>query len=360
MVIALLAAASSVHTVRWANAYADRGHTVHLISLHAPTAGLMPAVQVHRLPYRKGLGYVLNGSLLDRLIESLGPDVVNAHYASGYGTLARACKTVQVLLNVWGSDVFEFPDKSPLHRWWLLRNLRHARELVSTSEFMAKRTRSLASDLPQLTVVPFGVEVERFTPADAKHQGPLVVGTVKTLMPKYGIDTLIKAFAELCTDPSLPELRLRIVGGGPEQENLKQLAQRFGMTQYTEFVGPVAHDRVPAELQRMDVYAALSRADSESFGVAVIEASSCGLPVVVSDAGGLPEVVEHGVTGAVVPREDPQAAANALARLVKDAGLREQWGRAGRARVLEQYAWQQCVDRQLEVLQRVAQERIQA
>ena len=67
------------------------------------------------------------------------------------------------------------------------------------------------------------------------------------------------------------------------------------------------HTSVPQELARLDIYVALSRMDSESFGVAIIEAGVAGRPVVVSDAGGLPEVTIDGVTGLVVPREDPSA-----------------------------------------------------
>jgi glycosyltransferase involved in cell wall biosynthesis len=106
----------------------------------------------------------------------------------------------------------------------------------------------------------------------------------------------------------------------------------------------VAHAEVPAWLHRLDIYAAPSRLDSESFGVAVIEAGACGLPVVVSDAGGLPEVVRDGETGLVVPREDVPALQAALKRLALDPALRRRFGRAGRAHVERAYAWGQCVD----------------
>ena len=355
MTIALLSAASSIHTIRWANAFVERGHVVHLISLHAPGEGLSDLVTVHRLPFMGGLGYLLNGPKLASLLTRLDPDVVNAHYATGYGTIARWSGKVPLVLNVWGSDVFEFPDTSFLHRKWLLRNLRSADHLVSTSEFMARRTASLGAKLPPLTVVPFGVDTTTFCPSKApRSEGPVVIGTVKTLLPKYGIDTLIEAFALLLAHGVAPDVRLRILGGGPEEATLKGLAARRNVADRVDFIGPVPHDRVADELRAMDVYAALSRADSESFGVAVIEASACGLPVVVSDAGGLPEVVRNGITGAVVRREAPEEAAAALLSLIRDAAKRRQWGDAGRAHVIEQYEWNACVDRMERVLQAVS------
>jgi glycosyltransferase involved in cell wall biosynthesis len=351
MTISLLSAASSIHTVRWANAYAERGHTVHLISLHAASEGLSKEVILHHLPFMAGMGYLLNGPGIASLIRRLGPDVVNAHYATGYGTMARWCKDFPLVLNVWGSDVFEFPASSFLHRAWLLRNLRSADRLVSTSSFMAKRTASLGGALPPITVVPFGVDTTRFAPGPARPPGSaLVVGTVKTLLPKYGIDTLLEAFAHVLSKADWIDVRLRIVGGGPEEATLKALAERLKVSDRVDFIGAVPHARVPEELRAMDVYVALSRADSESFGVAVIEASACGLPVVVSDAGGLPEVVRDGITGTVVPRDNPAQAAAALLSLIRDAAERQQWGQAGRSHVMEHYEWNVCVDRMLGVL----------
>jgi len=81
-------------------------------------------------------------------------------------------------------------------------------------------------------------------------------------------------------------------------------------------------------LSTFTVYAALSR--RESFGVAVAEASACAIPVVATRVGGLPEVVRDGVTGILVPPEDPRAAADAIARLLADSEVRSAMGVAGR------------------------------
>ena len=62
-------------------------------------------------------GYYLNAPLLQRLAEKIKPDVVNAHYASGYGTLMRRAKLKNTVLSVWGSDVYDFPYKNRLFMW---------------------------------------------------------------------------------------------------------------------------------------------------------------------------------------------------------------------------------------------------
>jgi L-malate glycosyltransferase len=358
MTIALLSAASSIHTIRWANAFVERGHAVHLITVHAPGQGLSKAVSLHQLPFMGGMGYLLNGRRLKTLLQRLKPDVVNAHYATGYGTLARWCKDFSVVLNVWGSDVFEFPEKSFFHRTWLLRNLRTADQLISTSEFMAQHVALLSPKLPPLAVVPFGVDTVDFRPASQRRiDGPLMIGTVKSLAPIYGIDILIKAFA-IVVRAGRYKVRLRIVGSGPQLGELQTLVRTLDVHEHVDFIGAVPHSRVPDELRSMDIFVALSR--SESFGVAVIEASACGLPVVVSDVGGLPEVVEDGITGFVVPVEDAQAAAVKLEELLASAELRQRMGAAGRANVQDCYRWAHCVDRQLAVFQQVVDKRKRA
>lgn len=353
--VLLLSGASSVHTIRWANAFAQQpGMEVHLVSQHDPIDALGPAVVFHRLPHLKGAGYITNGPRLRALVRRLKPGVVNVHYATGYGTLAHWVGDVPLVLNVWGSDVYDFPDEGAIHRRLVQRNLRRADRLVSTSEAMADRVQALCPELPRATVVPFGVDTDLFRPSATRPVNErLVVGTVKVLASKYGIDTLMHAFARVVQHHGA-DAGLRLVGEGPQEQELRALAERSGLGGRIAFIPRVAHERVPDELARFDVYAALSRLDSESFGVAVIEASACGLPVVVSDAGGLPEVVRDGVTGLVVRRDDPLAAAKAIAGLLADPALRTRMGDAGRAHVQERYQWAHCVARMCSVLRGAA------
>ncbi len=97
---------------------------------------------------------------------------------------------------------------------------------------------------------------------------------------------------------------------------------------------------------------ASSRVERESLVVAVIEASACQLPVVVTNVGGLPEVVDKDVTGLVVPKDNPEALAAALHRLVVKRDLREELGRAGRERVASLYDWKESVDDMIDLYER--------
>ena len=348
--VALLGAANSIHLQRWAAALAARGWRVSLITQHADNALPLPeAVHLHQLPVRGELGYFLNVPALKALLRRLRPDLLNVHYASGYGSTAALAGFAPTLLSVWGSDVYDFPYESAPKGWLVRRNLRRATSIASTSEAMARQVRRLVPGLGEIAITPFGVEMDRFEAKPERRPGSaLVIGTVKTLAPKYGVDLLLRAFAGLLDDTDVRAAvltcRLLIVGDGPQRAELVQLADELGIASLTEFAGVVEHAQVPLQLHRLDIYVAASRLDSESFGVAVIEASACALPVVVSDAGGLPEVVRDGETGLVVPRDDVPALQAALKRLVLDEALRDRLGRAGRAHVGRAYDWGHCVE----------------
>ena len=364
MRVALLAPASVVHTQRWVSGLSARGIDVLLLTQHPAAEWQVPArARLRLLPFRGEKGYFLNVLAARRALGEFAPDLVNSHYASGYGTLATLAARRPHLMSVWGSDVYDFPYQSALAGRLIRFNLRRADGIASTSHVMAAQVSRLVRPPGKIHITPFGVECEQFVPRKAnKVEGLVTVGTVKTLADKYGVDLLIDAFAQLVRDNDAAlngvrgGLRLLLVGDGPQRTDLEAQVDALGMRSIVTFAGRVLHSDVPAWLKRLDVYVAASRLDSESFGVAVIEASSCGLPVVVSDVGGLPEVVQHGVTGLVVPRDDSAALCAALKRLVLDDGLRAAMGRAGRALVQREYEWERCVDKMVDCYDWVVQQ----
>ena len=355
MKLAFLAGQNSLHTVRWVNAMVEKVDELHLLTMHQPGDPIDERVKIHHLANLGLPGYFLHAGKVRQLLNSIGPDLLHVHYASGYGTLGRLSKFHPLLLSVWGSDVYDFPAKSWLHRALVANNLKHADWVGSTSQVMAEQTKSLYQDIEHLSITPFGIDVEQFRPQPQQDKNYLTIGTVKKLAPKYGIDVLIKAFAAARKDaiaqsPSLEQkLRLMLVGEGSQRKELEALAKELNIDQVTTFVGAVPHKDVPHYLNQMDVYVAASRLDSESFGVAVLEASACGLPVVVSDAGGLPEVVEAGITGYIAPKEDVTATAAAIGKLIASSSERDRLGKAGRKLVLDRYVWSENVNLMYEV-----------
>lgn len=363
MKVLLLAPANSVHTHRWVEGLHSRGVEVVLVSQHDPESWQPPeGVRSHRLRIAGRLGYFLNVPAMRRLIARERPDLLNAHYASGYGTTAALAGFAPTLLSVWGSDVYDFPFEARWKGRLLRRNLARASRIASTSEVMARQTNSLLDLRKPVLITPFGVDGELFHPRPRRDPDLLTIGTVKTLAHKYGIDMLIAAFAALLSESDRamaslrPRLRLVIVGGGDERPRLEAQAAQLGVADRVRFIGPVPHAQVPDWLNTFDIYVAASRLDSESFGVAAVEAGACGIPVIVSDVGGLPEVVVDGLTGCVVPRENSTALAAAIRRLALNPELRLAMGRAGRLHAMQNYSWDRCVERMLDAYRQTLDE----
>lgn len=353
MKIVILGNAASIHIIRWANGLVERGLSVHVISAHKGIGGFDRRVVLHELQRKAPLGYVGAVFELRSLLRVIHPDVLNAHYATGYGFLARLSRFKPLLLSVWGSDVYLFPKKSIFHRALLRGNLNAASAVASTSLCMSRAVRENFRR-GSIFITPFGIDEDDFTPPKIGCRGSaVVVGTVKSLKHEYGIDTLINAFSILLKDlGGDASLYLEVTGAGVELDNLKILAGELGIANRVTFHGQVPHSKVPAMLERLDIYVALSR--SESFGVAILEAGACGKPVVVSDADGPAEVTIHETTGLIVKKDDPIAAAKAISKLVRNADLRIAMGRAGRAHVLKNYSWKRSVDLMLQAYEEVS------
>lgn len=345
MRILLVSAASSIHTVRWVNGLAERGHEVHLASVHpVGIHAIDPQVHVHLGPQTR-TRYITDAWWLRRLARRVRPHIVNVHYATGYGLLARLARLdVPVLLSVWGSDVYDTPRRNRLAAHVVRANLAAATRLASTSRCMAEVTQELAPGR-DILITPFGVDTDVFTPGGHEPATDSVVrvGTVKAMAAKYGIDVLIDAFATMCRNATTVT-ELHLYGEGPDRAMLENRARNSGVGERIVVHGAVSHDQVPEVLRGLDVFAALSVDDSESFGVAIVEAGACGLPSVVSDADGPAEVVEEGRTGFIVAKRDVAGAAAALGRLVDDPELRATMGREARAHVEREYSWTRSLE----------------
>lgn len=348
MRILFLSAANSSHTVKWVNLLAGRGHQVLLVSQidHRAEEGVLsPLVRVEYLVYGGWTGYFRNTAQLRELAAVYRPDVVNVHYASGYGTLARHARLKPVLLSVWGSDVYDFPRQGRLQRGILEKNLRSAAAIASTSRIMGEETLKYLHNVEKaIFITPFGVDTELFHPLPRIPAGEFVIGTIKRLSPECGIDILLKAFKIFRTkvriNEPLKKFRLKIYGQGSEYTPLLGLAHEILISDETEFMGQIPNAEVPQALSKMDIVCFPSKC--ESFGVAALEAMACERAVVVSAADGFLETVQDGKTGVIVRELNEYALADELYKLYQNDILRRGLGYEGRQYVLEHYSLDYC------------------
>ena len=352
MKVVFLADAPYVHEQRWVRHFATRGAECHVVTFRPAQ---IEGAQVHHIDGAEPLGkarYLIHARRVKRLIEGLAPDLLHALHLTSYGFLGALSGVRPLVVSVFGTDVLEAPHLTPFHRWLTRFALARADAITATGLHLATETTRFAPRGRPVTVVPYGVDLQRFAPRAARSPkrarrsdsagDPVVLGTASRLSPEKGLRYLIEAFAELRRRFG-ERIVLRIAGdttpapGGRERARLEALAQRLGVAEAVEFRGWVEHEQVPAFLAGLDVFVLPST--YEGFGVAAVEAAATALPVVASDIHGIPDVVRDGETGLLVPAKDAAALASAIGRLVEDGELRRRLGAAGRAYVAQRYDW---------------------
>lgn len=198
------------------------------------------------------------------------------------------------------------------------------------------RRRGWPGDTPH-ALVPPAVDARRFEPVADRHPAPdgagrpLRITSVARLEWKKGHEDALVALAELGREGV--DFSYTLLGDGAQRPALHLAVAQLGLADRVRLAGAVSPAEVRRQLESTDVFLHLSL--SEGFCNAVLEAQAMGLPVVASDADGLAENVADGVSGLIVPRRDPSAAARALARLAHDPELRRRMGAAGRRRAVE-------------------------
>ncbi|MGO1899078.1 MAG: glycosyltransferase [Brevibacterium yomogidense] len=205
-----------------------------------------------------------------------------------------------------------------------------------------------------IVVAPNGVNTRRLRPREeeAEHApapAPVRVVFVGTLKPWHGTDVLLNALAE-----SSGEWRLRIVGDGPQGEELRARVAR--MPAHTaarvEFTGAVTPEQVPALLADSDVavapYPSAAASDSYFSPLKVYEYLAAGLPVVASSIGQIPQVLEGTGAGILVPPSDAGALGSVLDSLTEDRPTRQDMSRRARRLAVERHDWNRVVDAVLE------------
>ena len=356
--VLLLAELGSIHSYRWARALAANGVEVAIFSrswggeeryrqagIRVYSAGIVPGGLVAKVRY------VLSVRKVRQAIRDFKPHILHAHYAATYGILGAFAGKHPYVVSVWGGDVYDFPLKGWLHRWVIKRVFRKADRLLSTSNVMAKRAAAYTDK--SFTITPFGVDLQTFIENRRGGVDYDLIGTVKALTPKYGIDVLLRAFALCVARNPARELRLQIAGDGPARKTLQELAKALGVAERVQFLGFVENDALPRLYSRFLVAVFPSVLASESFGVVAVEAAACACPVVASNADGFTETVADGETGLIVPMHNVEMTAQAIQHFIDHPEERERMGRNGRKRAEALYNWDENVATMLEVYREV-------
>jgi N-acetyl-alpha-D-glucosaminyl L-malate synthase BshA len=262
--------------------------------------------------------------------------VMHVHYAIPHAATAWLAKQMladerdlKVVTTLHGTDI-TLVGKDPSYFSLTKFSIEHSDRVTAVSAFLRDETfRTFGCDGCEVLVIPnFVNKVEYFPARNPAERGTLAPADTRVLIhisnfrPVKRLVDVVRVFAGV---RKAMKARLVMVGDGPDRDPAQREATKLGVQHDVRFAGRV--DDVADVLRGGDLF--LLPSETESFGLAALEAMACGVPVIASSVGGLVDTVVHGGTGLHVPPRRPDRVAEAARQLIADAGMRRRLGPRG-------------------------------
>jgi glycogen synthase len=352
-------------TRQLAIAFGAKGNEVAILT-HLWPAGVLRAetldgVGVTRLPFPLPTAQPITAARFVATASGAGlhvlqqvrrghPDVVHViggGPTSAYLALLRRLLGSRLVFTAQGLGKFDASgttQRSAALRAGLRRMLASADAVTACSAYVLRGLEEVGPVGSSSCVIPNGVEPADFAGCPPEEGLGRYVLAVGRLVHQKGFDVLLEAFRS----ERLAGLNLVLAGEGAERPRLEAQAERLGLGHRVRFLGSVNRERLASLLQGARALAFPSR--YEPFGIALLEAMAAGVPAVAAASGGILEFARDGENALVVPPENPDALASALARIDVDLELRQRLSGGGRE-TARKLTWSRIADRYLDVYQ---------
>ena len=342
MIILLIADGRSIHTQRWAEYFAGRGHEVHLIT-YDPMNRTLPGVREHVLVSRWKnlyLAFIPRHIAIKKLVKQIRPDLIHAHFIAKYGFHLPDLKFRPTIVSAWGDDVLILPKTSRLISWYTKKVLDSVDLIYAVSHNIGDHIVSdFAIPGPKVHYLPFGIDTILFSPpADdgIRKEDPVIrLFSNRGFFPVYDTATLLRGFALAYREN--PALRLTLKGEGPEEDEIHKLVTGLELDNQVTFRKKTSYADVPRDYREADIFITTSVSDGTP--VSVLEAMASGLPCIATSVGGIPEWIGHDITGLLVQPGSPEQVAEAILTLARDPVLRKRLGAAARHTIVKNGQW---------------------
>jgi N-acetyl-alpha-D-glucosaminyl L-malate synthase BshA len=327
---------------------AKRGHEVHFITYAMPfrLRAYTEGVFFHEVDTRAGQyplfeHYPYTLALASKqhevaLREHL--DVLHVHYAIPHATTAWLAREMlgpshplKVITTLHGTDITLVGQEEGFHTITRF-SIDHSDAVTAVSEYLKDETvRTFGCAPDRIAVIPNFVNLEEYRPVAVKDrdalcpQGHKLITHISNFREVKRVKDVVRVFARIRR--AMPAT-LMMIGDGPERDDAEREARDLAVAADVRFLGRL--DSVAGLLQQSDLF--LLPTQSESFGLAALEAMACGVPVVGSRAGGLPEVILDGKTGILEPPGSVEAMGRRAVELFRDASRYGEMSRAAAAR----------------------------
>jgi glycosyltransferase involved in cell wall biosynthesis len=343
--IAVLGDFDGVHTRSWLRWFVERGHEVHAVSFYPPREPL-DGVTLHALrPARRDRGADASAAAssrsrlprgpmrlahalryraagLARVLRSIEPDVVHAHYLVEHGFYGAITGVHPYVVTAWGSDVLVEPGRDPVSNLIARFTVRRADLITSNNAYMAERIVALGAPRSKVEVVTLGADRyftlrhEESVNVRGRSAGTQSVLSTRAHEPLYNIDEIVEAFGRVVR--TRPDTRLVVAHGGSRTAALQRQASATGGR--VELLGFLDRAAFRDALTDAEVFVSVPSSDGTS--VALLQAMAAGCFPIVADLPTQRELVEDGVSGFRVPLHRPDILAQRIAAALADPELR--------------------------------------
>lgn len=277
-------------------------------------------------------------------------DIIHAHWILPQGVstiVAASLFHIPVVVTVHGSDVFALKPFNFLKQWVL----NHSAVCTVNSKATEQIVKRLSPHAATMCI-PMGVDMNVFKPEkrnkkfhnDVNTEGGPIILAVGRFIKWKGFHYLIQAIPFVLN--SYPNARFILIGSGPEEAYLKQIADNMSLIidKQIQFLPTVSHKRLAVIMSSSDVFVVPSITDEqtgemEAQGLVAIEALSSGVPLIVTNSGGLPYIIDNNTTGLVVKERNANVLSSAIVRLLRDRDKQKLFVANGLRLVKDQYSW---------------------
>ena len=294
-------------------------------------------------------------------------DVLHAHWVlpnAPAAALVARLRKLPLVISMHGSDVF-MAEKNRVFgsaaRWCFDR----AAWLTACSDELMQRAFALGADETKTEWIPYGADAKAFhvNPADAQRvraqlhlqNDDVMILAVGRLVYKKGFEFLIAAMPQILK--RTPHARLALIGYGDLRDELERQAHTLGLNGHITFAGRVPREQIPAYFGAADIVCVPSVRDAagnvDGLPNVVLEGMAAGKAIVASNIAGFPDVIDDGASGLLVPEKKPDALADAIVSLARDARLRASLGANAREKIHAQLNWENVARRFSRVYERV-------
>ncbi|OGO27375.1 MAG: hypothetical protein A2136_01485 [Chloroflexi bacterium RBG_16_54_11] len=335
-----------VHTRRWVNWFAGRGHTVCLLAdvplkeaWNLESWNQVQVIDLSKLFYARYIRFPVWTLWLRNFLHHWQPDVLHAHRINSAGWLAAASGFHPYVVTPWGTDIFVQPEDSRFARFLAHYVLRHADLVTTLSHAMGEAAVKLGARVETLRGIQFGVELDIFKPFPPTSLGsqefrrslslPVnarLVLSPRAVTPIYNLDVILQAiplvkerfseavfiFVEYNTDRAY-------------KKRLDELAAQLGLEGWIRWIPATRSRAEMAELYRL-CEVVVSVPSTDGTPVSVLEAMASGKPVVCTDLAPLREFITHAENGLLVPVRQVGPLAEAIIQLLEHPGQAGEFG----------------------------------